>query len=130
MLATLGRGGRKGGNLYAGYYLEVGHNQSALSGGWDLPEKAALNLLRRHFLENTEEARRLKEIVSSKEFVDMFGEPREKSEAKKGKKGKEEVVRQNLWGKSDELKKAPKGVSPDNPAIEWLKLKSFWAEKK
>ncbi|KAK0486348.1 hypothetical protein IW261DRAFT_1664425 [Armillaria novae-zelandiae] len=54
----------------------------------------------------------LRDIISSPEFVKYFGEP---------KPGK----RNNIFGRDDELKVAPKGVEKDHPDIDLLKCRSF-----
>lgn len=135
MLATFGRGGRKGGTDFADYHVEVGKGQVSIQGGWWEPNKERLEIFRGHLVNNTPEGRNIKAIVSSKEFVDMFGPPRTtKVEKKKGKKqsGKDAtpLEKVNLWGSSNELKKCPKDYPSDHPEIEWLKLKSFWVEKR
>jgi hypothetical protein len=58
---------------------------------------------------------RLKNIIASKEFVKYFGE------AKQHPKGE----RQNIYGREDALKVAPKGIDKNHPEIELLKQRSL-----
>ncbi|KAF7792032.1 hypothetical protein EIP86_003059 [Pleurotus ostreatoroseus] len=58
---------------------------------------------------------RLRRIISSPTFVDLFGEP---SPDPKG-------GRRSIFGREDELKVAPKGVAKDHKDIDLLKCRSF-----
>jgi hypothetical protein len=59
---------------------------------------------------------RFRQLISAPEFVRLFG-PAQPAEAAG------EV--QNVFGREDELKTAPKGVPKDHPDIDLLRLRSF-----
>ncbi|KLO08760.1 hypothetical protein SCHPADRAFT_834923 [Schizopora paradoxa] len=105
--ASFSRSGRKG--TFA--HLKPGGGSIIAGGSW-CPEKGELQKIRNHILHNP---RRLREVISSREFVRLFGE------AKPHPKGK----RQSIFGHEDELKNAPKGVAKDHPDIDLLKCKSI-----
>jgi uncharacterized protein (TIGR02453 family) len=98
MGASFSPGGRK--SIRPGYYfhLEPGGNSFAGGGLW-MPEAAVLKKVRQEIDYNFEE---FQQIISNKEFMKVFGK---------------------IEGES--LKTAPQGYLPDNPAIAYLKLKSF-----
>jgi uncharacterized protein (TIGR02453 family) len=100
MGAAFAPGGRK--TPRPGYYfhLEPGGNSFAGGGLW-MPEAAVLKKVRQEIDYNFEE---FEQIISNKEFIRYFGK---------------------IEGES--LKTVPQGYLPDNPAIAYLKLKSFTA---
>lgn len=127
-----GRQGKAGVGPFANYFFEIGKGQFSVQGGLWGPSQEKPAISRRQIVDNAEQDRNLKAVVSSKEFVDMFGPLREKLEKKKGKKSKGEAVelkKINMWGSQVLLKVPPKGFNLDHPEIEWLKLKSFWVGK-
>jgi uncharacterized protein (TIGR02453 family) len=95
--ASMNKGGRK--VSFPGYYIHVKPGESFIGGGLYHPEKKMLNAVRQEIDYNENEFLRIVEI---KKFRDIFGD---------------------IYG--DRLKKAPKGYQPDNPMIEWLKMKDF-----
>jgi uncharacterized protein (TIGR02453 family) len=98
MGAAFSPGGRK--SPRPGYYfhLEPGGNSFAGGGLW-MPEAAVLKKVRQEIDYNFAE---FQQIISNKEFIKYFGK---------------------IEGEA--LKTAPQGYLPDNPAIAYLKLKSF-----
>lgn len=82
-----------------GYYFHIEPGRTMVGGGFWGPNAADLLHIRKQI---SQEPERLEEIVNSKEFVNAFGQ---------------------LNG--DKLKKAPKGFSVDDPAIEWLRFKQY-----
>ncbi len=92
----------KGGRKYpgAGYYfhLEPGGKSFAGGGLW-MPEAPLLKAVRQEVDYNFDE---FKKIVEDKKFKKLFG-----------------------MVSGEQLKKVPQGYTDDNPAIEYLKLKSF-----
>lgn len=91
-------GGKKSKNAF--YYLRLQPgNQSFIAGGMYMPEGEALKKIRQEIDYNADAMRK---ILSSKKFVDYFGEM-----------------------EGDQLKKAPKGYDPADPNIDLLKYKSF-----
>lgn len=98
MGAAFSPGGRK--SIRPGYYfhLEPGGNSFAGGGLW-MPEAPVLKKVRQEIDYNFEE---FQQLISNKEFMKVFGK---------------------IEGES--LKTAPQGYLPDNPAIAYLKLKSF-----
>ena len=85
-----------------GYYLHIEPNQSFLAGGCWFPEAKQLKAIRQEIDYNSSE---FYSIIENNAF-------------------------KNYFGKLDveaALKTAPKGYSPDNPNLEYLKLKSFTA---
>ncbi|GAA4460102.1 DUF2461 domain-containing protein [Nemorincola caseinilytica] len=95
--AGFGMGGGK--NTGAGYYLHIEPGKSFAGGGLWQPEGPALKAIRQEIDYNFEE---FGKIVNDKKFKKMFAQ---------------------IDG--DKLVKAPQGYSDDNPAIEYLRLKSF-----
>jgi uncharacterized protein (TIGR02453 family) len=94
----------KGGRKYpgAGYYLHIEPGgKSFVGGGLWMPEAPLLKGVRQEIDYNFDE---FKSIVNEKEFKKQFGK---------------------LNGES--LKTPPKGYDAENPAIEYLKMKSFTA---
>ncbi|MEO7802202.1 MAG: DUF2461 domain-containing protein [Ginsengibacter sp.] len=105
MGASLNRGGKK--SVFAGYYfhLEPGGKSFAGGGLW-MPEAETLKKIRQEVDYNLDE---FKTIIENKAF-------------KKAYQALENT-------KETSLSSAPRGYEKDNPAFEWLKLKSFIATK-
>jgi len=104
--ASIKRGGRKA--PFAGYYfhLEPG-GRSFIGGGMWMPEAPALKNIRQEIDYNQDE---FKGIIGAKEFKKTYTD---------------------LYkGQDQSLSTVPKGYEKDNPAIDYLKLKSFIAETK
>jgi len=99
--AAFSKGGRK--SDFAGYYLHIEPGKSFYGGGLWMPPSDFLNKVRQEIDYNWEE---FKEILNEKTFKKTF---------------------KNLY-KEDALKTVPKGYDKENPAIEYLKLKSFFTE--
>lgn len=100
---NLGAGFSKGGRKFmgAGYYLHIQPDgQSFAGGGVWMPEPPLLKAVRQEIDYNFKE---FKGIIEDKKFKKYF---------KKGIEG-------------EQLKKLPQGYTEDNPAIEFLKMKSF-----
>ncbi|MBX7226094.1 MAG: DUF2461 domain-containing protein [Chitinophagales bacterium] len=87
-----------------GYYLHIEPGKCFFGGGIYMPTAPQLEKIRQEIDYNLNE---WTSIVASKDFVGNFGE----------------LSRENT------LKKAPKGYEESNPAIAYLKLKSFVASK-
>jgi len=98
MGASFAKGGKK--SPYAGYYfhLEPGGN-SFVGGGLWMPEGPVIKKIRQEIDYNFADFQR---IVGQKEFIRVFGKVN-----------------------GDSLKTAPQGYHEDNPAIAYIKLKSF-----
>jgi uncharacterized protein (TIGR02453 family) len=97
--AYIAEGGKK--SRSAGYYIHIQPGgESLLGGGIYEPPAEELVKIRQEIDYNPEG---LKDIFSSKKFLDLFGA---------------------IQG--DKLQKAPKGYPADHPYIEVLKLKSFF----
>jgi uncharacterized protein (TIGR02453 family) len=90
-------GGKK--SPHAGYYLHVEPNQSFIGGGCWMPEAAMLKAIRQEIDYDFDA---FKAIIQDKNFKKLY--PKIDGE---------------------QLKKAPQGYEVDNPAIEFLKHKSF-----
>lgn len=101
--ASIKRGGRKSG--FAGYYFHCEPGHSFVGGGLWMPEPGPLKNVRQEIDYNWDE---FQSILKEKNFKKNFGD------IYKG----EEVSLVNL----------PKGYEKDNPAADYLKLKSFIAE--
>jgi uncharacterized protein (TIGR02453 family) len=101
---NLGAGFSKGGKkmMLAGYYFHCEPGASFIAGGMWMPMAPELKKVRQEIDYCLDE---FKEIVTNKAFVKTFG----------GLEYGEDVL----------LKRAPKGYEEDNPAINYLKLKSF-----
>lgn len=101
---NMGAGFSKGGKkmMLAGYYFHCEPGASFIAGGMWMPMAPELKKVRQEIDYCLDE---FKEIVTNKVFVKTFG----------GLEHGEDVM----------LKRAPKGYEEDNPAIEYLKLKSF-----
>ncbi|MCW3123287.1 MAG: hypothetical protein JWQ38_2779 [Flavipsychrobacter sp.] len=96
--AGLSRGGRK--FMGAGYYLHIEPGGKCFTGGgmW-MPEPPMLKATRQEIDYNLKE---FTGIVENKQFKKLFGKV-----------------------EGEQLKKLPQGYEADNPAIEYLKMKSF-----
>jgi uncharacterized protein (TIGR02453 family) len=105
MGASINRGGKK--SIYAGYYFHLEPAESFVGGGIWIPMPPELKKVRQEIDYNLDE---FKKIVSSKKFKSVYGE---------------------LYkGEDVSLSKIPQGFEKDNPAADYLKLKSFLAMKK
>jgi uncharacterized protein (TIGR02453 family) len=105
MGASINRGGKK--SIYAGYYFHLEPGESFAGGGIWIPLPPELKKVRQEIDYNLNE---FKKIVGSKKFKSVYGE---------------------LYkGEDVSLVKVPQGFEKDNPAAEFLKLKSFLAMKK
>ena len=102
MGASFDRGGKKSG--FAGYYLHIQPGDKSMAGGgiW-MPEAAQLKKIRQEVDYSWEE---FSEIINEPSFKKIYGDL-EQGEFK--------------------LSREPKGYEKDNPAIEYLKLKSLVA---
>lgn len=102
--ASINRGGKK--SLYAGYYFHLEPGESFVGGGIWMPMPAELKKVRQEIDYNLGE---FKKIISAKKFKDVYGE----------------------LSKGDDisLSKVPQGFEKDNPAADYLRLKSFLAMK-
>jgi uncharacterized protein (TIGR02453 family) len=101
--AFICRGGKK--SIYAGYYFHLAPGNSFIGGGLWQPEPANLKKVRQEIDYNWEEFR---SILKNKNFKKIYGD---------------------LYKGDDmSLSRMPKGYEEDNPAIDYLKLKSLIAE--
>lgn len=103
MAMHLSSGGKK--IMRAGYYFHAEPGGVFLAGGVWMPAAQELKKIRQEIDYNYPE---FKKIISSKKFVDLYG---------------------NLE-QTDVLIRPPKGYEIDNPAIDFLKLKSFICSQK
>ncbi len=90
-------GGRKA--MGAGYYLHIQPGASFIGGGIWMPEGKLLKAIRQEIDYGFDDFRK---IVEDKKFIKLFGDI-----------------------EGERLQKLPKGYAEDNPAIHYLKLKSF-----
>jgi len=98
MSAYIVNGGKK--NFRAGYYFQIQPDgQSLVAGGVHIPPSDALLLIRKEISNYGDE---LSKVLADSQFKLVFPE---------------------LVG--EKLKKVPKGFSPDDKYVEYLKLKSF-----
>jgi uncharacterized protein (TIGR02453 family) len=97
--AFIVRGGRKNGDKFTGYYLHLEAGKSFIAGGAYMPPSPWLGAIRERI---SSEPEKIKKIVSSKEFIKIFGQ---------------------LEG--EKLRSAPRGYAADHPQIELLKYKSY-----
>lgn len=103
--ASIKRGGRKSG--FAGYYFHLEPGHSFIGGGLWMPEAQPLKNVRQEIDYNWDE---FQEILKEKNFKKIYG---------------------GLYTGSDvSLSNMPKSYEKDNPAADYLKLKSFIAETK
>lgn len=104
MGASINRGGKK--SLFAGYYFHCEPGESFVGGGLWVPMPPELKKVRQEIDYNFDE---LKKIIGSKKFKSVYN---------------------NLYkGEDATLVKVPQGFEKDNPAADYLKLKSFIAMK-
>lgn len=101
--ASIKQGGRKSG--LAGYYFHLEPGSSFVGGGLWMPEAPALKAVRQEIDYNWDE---FQAIIQAKDFKKVFGDVYKASDVS--------------------LSTVPKGYEKDNPAIDYLKLKSFIAE--
>lgn len=101
--ASINKGGRKAMNS-AGYYFQVQPNRNFAGGGIWMPEPNELKKVRQEIDYNYSD---FKKIISNKKFKSVYGDLDRSAEFL--------------------LSRVPKGYEPDNPAAEYLKLKSFVA---
>jgi len=99
MSAYFNKAGKKGNG--AGYYVHVEPGQSFIAAGIWMPEPADLARIRQEIDYNFEE---WKKITGSRSFKKQF---------------------ENGIDKTNSLVRPPKGYDEENPAIDFLKLKSF-----
>ncbi len=97
--ASINKGGKNGGT--AGYYIHIEPGNCFIAGGMYMPEAPILQKVREEIDYHPEI---FKKIISAGDFKKHFG---------------------GLTG--DALSRPPKGYEADNPAIEFLKHKSFLA---
>ncbi|HVZ24432.1 MAG TPA: DUF2461 domain-containing protein [Sediminibacterium sp.] len=102
MGASINPGGRK--SMLAGYYLHIEPGNCFAGGGCYMAEPDALKRIRQEIDYNWEE---FQQILYAKPFVKVYGE-----------------LSRN---KEFTLTREPKGYEKDNPAIDYLKLKSWVA---
>jgi uncharacterized protein (TIGR02453 family) len=96
--AYIAEGGRK--SILPGYYLHLAANDNSfLAGGLWMPPADYLKAVRQEIDYNLDE---FKKIVETSDFKKMFGELR-----------------------GEKLKTTPKGYDKENPAIEYLRYKSW-----
>ncbi len=103
--ASITKGGRK--SPLAGYYFQCEPGNSFIAGGLWMPEKENLKKARQEIDYNWNE---FQSILKEKKF--------------------ESTYKDLYKGKDISLSTMPKGYEKDNPAIEYLKLKSFIVETK
>ncbi len=103
--ASFSRGGKK--SIFAGYYFHLEPGNSFAGGGLWMPDAPRLKKLRQEIDYNFES---FQKILKDKKFIAEYG-------------GLE------ITGETS-LSREPKGYTRDNPAIDYLKLKSWIALKK
>ena len=101
--AGFNAGGKKA--INAGYYLHIEPGQSFIGGGFWMPPAFAITKIRQEIDYNFDE---WNTIISSKKFKTNFTKGLDMEGA---------------------LKRSPKGYEDDNPAIKYLKLKSYTITK-
>jgi uncharacterized protein (TIGR02453 family) len=102
MGAYLSRGGKK--SVFGGYYFHCQPGRCFVGGGLWMPMPAELNKVRQEIDYNYDE---FKKIIGSKKFKSFYGDLSKEGEYT--------------------LSRVPKGYDADNPAADYLKLKSFVA---
>ncbi len=101
--ASIKRGGRK--SLYAGYYFQLEPGNSFFGGGMWMPEAPQLKNMRQEIDYNWDE---FQNILQATKFKKIYGD---------------------LYKGDDmRLSREPKGYEKNNPALEYLRLKSFFAD--
>jgi len=103
--AFINRGGKK--SIYAGYYFHCEPGENFVGGGLWMPMPDALKKVRQEIDYCFDE---FSKIINNKKFKTVYGD----------------VYR----GEDMILTRPPKGYDESNPAIEFIKLKSFIAMKK
>lgn len=103
MGASINKGGKKAWNT-AGYYFHLEPGNSFVGGGLYMPEPDVLKKVRQEIDYSFDE---FKKIISNKKFAATYKDLDHSTEMK--------------------LSRPPKGYEADNPAIEYIKLKSFIA---
>src|SRR6476661_5216888 len=98
--ASIKREGKK--SIYAGYYFHLEPGKSFVGGGLWMPEPVLVKNVRQEIDYNWDE---FKSIISQKKFKTIYGDV--------------------YKGTDVSLSKNPKGYEKDNPALDYLKLKSF-----
>jgi uncharacterized protein (TIGR02453 family) len=101
--ASINKGGKKAWNS-AGYYFQVQPGRNFAGGGIWMPEPNELKKVRQEIDYNFSDFRK---IISTKKFKSVYGDLDRSAEFL--------------------LSRVPKGYEPDNPAADYLKLKSFVA---
>jgi uncharacterized protein (TIGR02453 family) len=101
--AFICRGGKK--SIYAGYYFHLAPGNSFIGGGLWMPEPVNLKKVRQEIDYNWEE---FQSILKNKNFKKIYGDLLKTGDVS--------------------LSRMPKGYEEDNPAIDYLKLKSLIAE--
>ncbi len=101
--ASINKSGKKAEHS-AGYYFQVQPNRNFAGGGIWMPEPTELKKVRQEIDYNFAD---FKKIISAKKFKSVYGDLDRSAEFL--------------------LKRVPKGYEPDNPAADYLKLKSFVA---
>lgn len=102
MGASIDRGGKK--SIFAGYYFHCEPGRSFVGGGIWQPMPPELKKVRQEVDYCFDE---FKKIISAKKFKTIYGD---------------------LYkGEDESLSRVPKGYEADNPAAEYLKLKSYLA---
>ena len=101
--ASINKGGRKAFDA-AGYYFHLEPGNSFVGGGIYMPMPEHLKKVRQEIDYNLKD---FKKILSAKKFKTVYGD----------------ISR----GDEFSLSRVPKGYEPDNPAAEYLKLKSYIA---
>ena len=102
MGAYINRGGKK--SLFGGYYFHCEPGQSFVGGGLWMPMPPELNKVRQEIDYNLDQ---FKKIITSKKFKSVY----------------QDLSRDPEYV----LSRVPKGYEADNPAAEYLKMKSFVA---
>jgi uncharacterized protein (TIGR02453 family) len=100
--ASMDKGGKKSG--LAGYYFHLEPGESFFGGGLWMPEAQVMKKVRQEIDYCFDE---FNQIVSAKKFKSVFGEL--------------------YTGEDAKLSRVPQGFEKDNPAAEYLKLKSWLA---
>ena len=103
--ASINRGGKK--SVYGGYYFHCQPGEAFVGGGLWIPMPPDLKKVRQEVDYCFDE---FKKIIGSKKFISIYGDLIKDAETS--------------------LVKVPQGFEKDNPAAEYLKLKSFIAMKK